>query len=69
MNLNQFIERLGKYRASAPPESSLSIVGMKGLRIEQFKWVLDEVRKAGVTRITIESDREPEPQTNSSTGF
>jgi RNA polymerase sigma factor (sigma-70 family) len=68
VNLDEFIERLAKYQRSAAPAESLRIVGMKGLRAEQFKWVFDEVRKAGITRVDIGSGRESDPQTSPGTG-
>ncbi|MEZ0216027.1 MAG: ExbD/TolR family protein [Rariglobus sp.] len=54
VTLDQFISRLQAYKASATDPRVL-INGDESARFSQARYVIDEVRKAGISRILIET--------------
>jgi biopolymer transport protein ExbD len=58
VTLDQFIERLQAYKASATDPRVL-INGDESARFSQARYVIDEVRKAGISRILVETRIRP----------
>ncbi len=60
VTLDEFIARLRAYKATAPDPRVL-INGDEAARFSQARYIIDEVRKAGISRILIETRIQGKP--------
>jgi biopolymer transport protein ExbD len=63
VTLDEFIRRLAAYQSAAKGGAKLTVKDC-GARFSQLSWVLDEIRKAGITQVVVETDAVPDPQHN-----
>ncbi|MEY2879353.1 MAG: hypothetical protein RLZZ15_1733 [Verrucomicrobiota bacterium] len=61
VNLRDFLKRLHTLQAAADPEARIVINGA-GAEFPALNYVIDEVRKAQIGHVTIESDAKPDPK-------
>jgi len=59
VRLDEFLALMIQHQATAPEGESRLVVSAPGARFQQFDWVLDEARKAGIAHLVIDSDAAP----------
>jgi len=55
VSLDEFIQRLQQFKAQAGPDARLLINGDEAALFSSARYVLDEVRKAGISKVLIET--------------
>jgi RNA polymerase sigma factor (sigma-70 family) len=62
VRLDEFIERLWKGQSPEARRNSQILVEGNGVEFLQLNFVLDEIRKAGIGSLVVDSDCEPDPK-------